>query len=337
MRIAVFSTKAYDRESLASHPAARAHDLVFLEPRLTPETVALAHGFPAICAFVNDVLDATVLEALAQGGTRLVALRCTGFNHVDAAAAAAHGIAVTRVSTYSPHAVAEFAVGTLQTLNRRIHRAYVRTRDNNFSLEGLQGADLHRKTVGVVGTGKIGAIFARIMRLGFGCQVLAHDRYRDPALEAIGVRYVTPAELVAECHAVSLHCPLTPETRHIVDARAIAAARPGVLLVNTGRGALVDTEALIDGLKSGQVGGAALDVYEQEADFFYEDLSAEIIADDVLQRLLTFPNVLVTSHQAFLTHEALADIAASVLASLGAFEAGAALHERIPAPPGTRG
>lgn len=337
MRIAVFSTKAYDRDSLASHPAARAHDMVFLEPRLTPETVALAQGFPAICAFVNDTLDATVLEALARGGTRLVALRCTGFNHVDAAAAAKHGIAVTRVSAYSPHAVAEFAVGTLQTLNRRIHRAYVRTRDNNFSLEGLQGADLHGKILGVVGTGKIGAIFARIMRLGFGCQVLAHDKFPDPALEAIGVRYVTPAELIAECHAVSLHCPLTPETRHIVDASAIAAARRGVLLVNTGRGALVDTEALIDGLKSGQVGGAALDVYEQEADFFYEDLSAEIIADDVLQRLLTFPNVLVTSHQAFLTHEALADIAASVLASLSAFEAGADLAERIPAPPGTRG
>jgi D-lactate dehydrogenase len=329
MRIAMFSAKGYDEASFAEHNARFGHEIAYLEPRLDPGTARLAEGFSAVCVFVNDRLDAAVLEALARGGVRAVALRCTGYNHVDLAAAARLGLVVTRVSAYSPHAVAEFALGLLMSLNRRIHRAYARTRDNNFTLDGLLGFDLHGRTIGVYGTGKIGGLFARICRHGFGCEVLAVDRFPDAALAAEGVRYVATEEMMARADAISLHCPLTPETRHVVNARSIAAAKRGVLLVNTSRGALVDSEALIEGLKSGQVGGAALDVYEQEAEVFFENLSDEVIADDVLQRLLMFPNVLVTSHQGFFTREALADIATSVLGSLADFEAGRPLAESL--------
>jgi D-lactate dehydrogenase len=332
MRVAMFSAKGYDQSSFDEHNAGFGHEISYLEPRLDAGTARLAEGSEAVCAFVNDRLDAAVLEALARVGVRIVALRCTGYNNVDLAAAARLGVVVTRVSAYSPHSVAEFALALLLTLNRRIHRAYARTRDNNFSLDGLLGFDLHGRTIGVYGTGKIGGLFARICRHGFGCEVLAVDRYPDAALDAEGVRYVTPDELVARADAISLHCPLTPETRHIVNARSIAAAKRGVLLVNTSRGALVDSEALIEGLKSGQVGGAALDVYEQEAEVFYENLSDEVIADDVLQRLLMFPNVLVTSHQGFFTREALADIARSVLGSLADFAAGRPLSEALGGP-----
>jgi D-lactate dehydrogenase len=329
MRVAVFSTKPYDREFLERCNAQHGHDLQFLEPRLTADTARLAEGLSAVCVFVNDQLDRAALEILAAGGTRLVALRCAGFNNVDLRAAEELGVEVVRVPAYSPHAVAEFTVGLILCLNRRIHRAYTRTRDNNFALDGLLGFDLHGRTVGVIGTGAIGAIVARIMRQGFACEVLAYDLCQRPELVEIGVRYTAPRELAAASDIITLHCPLTPQTRHVVNQETIALARPGFMLVNTSRGALVDCEALIDGLKSGRIGAAALDVYEQEADFFFEDLSDEIIRDDVLQRLLTFPNVLLTGHQAFFTRDALTSIAETTLASITAFAHGEPLAHRV--------
>ncbi|MCX5579073.1 2-hydroxyacid dehydrogenase [Kaistia terrae] len=329
MRVAVFSTKPYDRQYLSEANAAFGHDLVFFEPKLDLSTAPLADGFPAVCVFVNDKLDRPLLTHLASTGTRLVALRCAGFNNVDLPAAAELGIDVVRVPAYSPHAVAEFTVALLLALDRRIPRAWARVRDNNFALDGLIGNDLFGKTVGVIGTGRIGALVARCLKLGFGCRVLAHDQWEDPALVEIGIEYRPPGEIVAAADILTLHCPLTPETHHLVNAEAIARARPGFLLVNTSRGALIDAEALVEGLKSGQVGGVALDVYEQEADLFFEDLSSEIIQDDVFQRLLTFPNVLVTGHQAFLTAEALSAISVTTLRNIAAAEAGGELENGV--------
>lgn len=329
MQIAIFGTKPYDRRFLAQANARFGHELTFFEPRLDEQTVALADGFPAICAFVNDRLDRPVLERLAAGGTRLVALRCAGYNNVDIRTAEALGIALVRVPAYSPHAVAEFTIGLMLALDRNIHRAWARVRENNFALDGLIGRNLFGRTIGVMGTGRIGALVARNLRLGFGCTVLASDPFPDADLIAAGISYVEPRELLMQSDVVSLHCPLTPETRHIVDAAAIAAARPGMLIVNTSRGALIDTRALIEGLKSRKLGGVALDVYEQEADLFFEDLSSEIVQDDDFQRLLTFPNVLVTGHQAFLTEEALANIAETTLANVADFEKGAPLANRV--------
>ena len=273
-----------------------------------------------------------MLEMLAAGGTRLVALRCAGFNNVDLAAASAWASPVVRVPAYSPHAVAEFTVGLILTLNRQIHRAYNRTRENNFALDGLLGFDLLGKTVGVIGTGKIGALVARTLRLGFGCEVLAHDVCKDPALIEIGVDYVEPRTIAERSDIITLHCPLTPQTRHMVNADSIGRAKPGVMLVNTSRGALVDVEAVIEGLKTGRIGYLAIDVYEQEADLFFQDLSSEIIQDDVFQRLLTFPNVLVTGHQAFFTREALGSIADTTLANITAFEHGEKLANAVELP-----
>jgi D-lactate dehydrogenase len=321
MRVAMFSTKPYDRKSF-EEAGTTGLDMSWLEPRLNQETVALADAAPAVCLFVNDDANAAVIEALARGGTRLIALRCAGFNNVDLAAAEAHGITVVRVPAYSPHAVAEFTVGLLLALVRRIHKAYTRTRENNFALDGLLGFDLHGRTVGVIGTGRIGSLVARIMHAGFGCRVLACDVRHDPALEAIGVRYAGADEILAEADIISLHCPLTPETHHLLNRRSVAGLRPGAVVVNTSRGALIDTDAAIEGLKSGRIGGLAIDVYEQEADLFFEDLSSEIIQDDALQRLMMFPNVLVTGHQAFFTREALAAIAATTLANIRGFFAG---------------
>lgn len=329
MRVAIFGTKPYDRQFLTAANAAHDHELHFFEPRLDITTAALADGFPAICAFVNDRLDAAVLERLAEGGTRLVALRCAGFNNVDLRAAERLGIAVARVPAYSPHAVSEFTIALLLALDRRIHRAWARVRENNFALDGLIGRNLNGRTAGVIGTGRIGALVARALMLGFGCRVLAADVIEDPELLAIGVEYRPPADVIAEADILTLHCPLTPETHHIVDADAIARARPGLILVNTSRGALIDTAALVDGLKSGRIGGVALDVYEQEADLFFEDLSNEIVQDDVFQRLLTFPNVLITGHQAFLTEEALHAIAATTLENVSEFEAGRLLMNAV--------
>lgn len=337
MRVAVFSAKAYDRRFLDAANAAFGHELDYFEARLDASTAALAAGRPAVCVFVNDRLDAGVLEALAQVGVKAVALRCAGYNNVDLAAAERLGITVVRVPAYSPEAVAEFTLGLILALDRNIPRAWNRVRENNFALDGLIGRNLSGRVAGVVGTGRIGALVARMLRLGFGCEVLASDVYQDEALIAAGVRYVPVETLLREADIVSLHCPLTPETRHLIDANAIAQARDGVMVVNTSRGALIDTSALIEGLKSRKVGGVALDVYEQEADLFFEDLSNEIIQDDVFQRLLTFPNVLVTGHQAFLTEEALGAIAETTLGSLSEIEAGRTpqhqvLREAVVAP-----
>ncbi|MET0429898.1 MAG: 2-hydroxyacid dehydrogenase, partial [Microvirga sp.] len=329
MRVVMFSTKLYDRRSFDACNHETAHDITFLEPRLDETTAVLATGYPAVCAFVNDQADAAVLAILASGGTRILALRSAGYNHVDLAAARELGIAVVRVPAYSPHAVAEFTIGLLLSLDRKIHRAWARVRENNFSLDGLLGQGLFGKTIGVVGTGRIGNLVARTLRSGFGCDVLASDIEPARDLEALGVRYVTHAELLSSSDIVTLHCPLNPDTHHLVDAEAIAAARPGFLLVNTSRGALVDAGALIEGLKARQVGGVALDVYEQEGDLFFEDLSSEIIQDDVFQRLLTFPNVLVTGHQAFFTEGALQAIAQTTLGSLSQCEAGEELTHAL--------
>jgi D-lactate dehydrogenase len=329
MKVAVFNTKAYDRHFLAAANAAFGHELTFLEPRLDATTAQLAHGHEAVCLFVNDICDAGVLEALAGQGVRLVALRCAGFNNVDLVAAERLGIDVVRVPAYSPHAVAEFTIGLMLAVDRKIPRASVRVRDNNFALDGLIGRNLHGRIIGVIGTGKIGALVAHTLRLGFGCEVLASDLAPDPALVDIGVRYVERDALIAQSEIVTLHCPLTPQTRHLIDEAAIASARDDVMIVNTSRGALIDTVALIAGLKSRKVGAVALDVYEQEADLFFRDLSGEIVTDDLFQRLLTFPNVLVTGHQAFLTQEALTAIAQTTLASISAAEAGLPLANRV--------
>jgi D-lactate dehydrogenase len=276
--------------------------------------------------FVNDLVDAAVLQALHANGVRLVALRCAGFNHVDLVAAAALGIAVGRVPEYSPHAVAEHTAALMLTLNRKIHRAHARVREGNFALEGLLGFDLHGRTVGIVGTGRIGACFARIMS-GFGCHVLATAPDVNPDCGALGVRYVELPELLRSSDILSLHCPLTPQTRHLINAAALAQMKPGAMLINTSRGAVVDTRAVIRALKSGQLGSLGLDVYEEEGDLFFRDLSAEVLHDDVFARLLTFPNVIVTGHQAFFTEDALSAIAQCTLGNLDSFEAvGRALH-----------
>lgn len=331
MKIAVFSAKRYDRDFLDAANAAEGHQLHYFEVALGLESVALAAGHDAVCIFVNDVADAGVLEALQRGGTKLVALRCTGFNNVDLAAAGRLGMKVVRVVDYSPNSVAEHAVALLLAINRKIHRAYNRTRDSNFSLDGLMGFDLHGKTVAVVGTGKIGRVFARIM-VGFGCKVIGHDKYPSPEFEALGARYAQPGEIGASADIISLHCPLTPETHHIVNAETLGRLKRGALLVNTSRGGLVDTEAAIEALKSGQLGGLALDVYEQEAGLFFRDLSGTIITDDVLQRLISFPNVIVTGHQAFFTEEAITTISETTLRSATEFAAGTPLSNEIKAP-----
>jgi D-lactate dehydrogenase len=321
MDVTIFSTKPYDRQFLdeANAAAGTSQHLRYLEARLTPESAPLARGTDAVCAFVNDVLDRPVLELLADAGTRMVALRSAGFNHVDLAAATELGIAVGRVPAYSPDAVAEYAVGLILTLNRKIHRAYARVREGNFALDGLLGFDLKGRTVGIVGTGKIGIAVARILS-GFGCRVLAYDPEPPPALAEIGAAAVALDRLLAESDIVSLHCPLTPDTHHLIDRDAVARMKHGVMLINTGRGALVDTGALIKGLKSGAIGYLGLDVYEEEGDLFFENLSDQILQDDIFARLLTFPNVLVTGHQAFFTAEAMAAIAATTIANLSSFE-----------------
>jgi D-lactate dehydrogenase len=326
MRITVYSTRPYDRQFLDAANARGAHRLSFLEARLDESTTATAAGADAVCAFVNDRLDAPVLQALQAQGVRLVLLRSAGFNHVDLHAAADLGLAVGRVPEYSPHAVAEHTVALVLTLNRKVHRAHARVREGNFQLEGLLGFDLHGSTVGVVGTGKIGRCFAQIMR-GFGCRVLAFDPQPHPEVMAMGGQYVDLPELLAASDIVSLHCPLTPATRHLIDAPSLARMKRGAMLVNTSRGAVVDTRAVIAALKSGHLGSLGLDVYEEEGDLFFRDLSAEVLQDDVFARLLTFPNVVVTGHQAFFTAQALTAIAETTLANADAFAAtGAPLH-----------
>ncbi len=320
MKVVLYDARTYDREFFDAANARWGHELRYVETRLTSNTVPLAEGSTAVCAFVNDELDDTNLRGLAARGVRLIALRSAGFNHVNLAAATELGLPVVRVPEYSPHAVAEHAVGLVLALNRKLHRAHARVRELNFSLEGLVGFDLFGKTVGIVGTGRIGRAAARIFR-GFGCQILAHDIAPHAGFAAEpGIRYTDVEDLYRDSHVISLHVPLTPATRHLIDDQALGAMRAGVILINTGRGALIDSRALIDALKRGHVGAAGLDVYEEEEGIFFHDLSSQVLQDDVLARLLTFPNVLVTSHQAFLTAEALTQIATTTLASLTAFE-----------------
>ena len=332
MNTAIFSTKPYDREYLGSINKEFGHELVFFEGRLDEQTCRLAEGFSAICVFVNDELTENVLACLSRHGIRLVALRCAGFNNIDLAAAQKFSITVARVPAYSPASISEFTVGLMLTLSRKIHRACNRTREGNFALDGLLGFDLNDKTVGVVGTGKIGFGTAKIL-LGFGCKVLASDVYENEQLKSLGVNYVSREELFRQSDIITLHCPLLPDTRHLINAQTIESMKQGVMLVNTSRGELLDTEAAIVGLKSGKIGSLAIDVYEEEADFFFEDFSSRVIQDDMLARMLTFPNVVVTGHQAFFTDEVMQAIARRTLENIAAFEQGQTPPGAVSAPP----
>lgn len=321
MRVLVFSSRPHDEEFLSRANEGHDHDLVFVETRLRESVARLAHGYDAICAFVNDDLSGPVLRALHDEGIRHIALRSAGFNHVDLDVARELGITLARVPAYSPHGVAEHTVALILALNRKIYRAYNRVRDGNLSLDGLMGFDLEGRTVGIIGTGKIGERTALIMK-GFGCRVLAYDPYPNPVLVEAGVEYVDLPDLFGRADIVSLHTPLTPDTFHIIDADAVKLMKDGVMIVNTSRGQLVDTVAVIEGLKSGKIGYLGLDVYEEEEELFFEDQSDRIITDDVFSRLLTFPNVIVTGHQAFFTIEAMDAIAETTITNLTAFEKG---------------
>lgn len=321
MRVAVFSTKKYDRQFFDRANEQAGHELVFFEARLTPETSSLADGFEGICAFVNDQLDEEVLAVLADRGVKLIALRSAGFNHVDLKTATRLGLKVARVPAYSPFAVAEHTLALILALNRKIHRAYNRVREGNFSLDGLLGFDMHGRTVGIVGTGKIGTVFARLLG-GFGCELLAYDPYPNDDCRELGVEYVEIKELLRRSDIISLHCPLHPETHHLIDEASVEEMKDGVMLINTSRGGLVDTAAVISGLKSEKIGALGLDVYEEETELFFEDLSDRVIRDDIFARLLTFPNVIITGHQGFFTREALHNIAETTISNITAFETG---------------
>ncbi len=330
MKVAVFSSKQYDRTHLdfANEQEGR-HALSYFDAHLDAQTAVLANGFDVACVFVNDQLDREVLTMLRAGGVSLVTTRSAGFNHIDVAAAAELGITVSRVPAYSPYAVAEHAAGLILTLNRKFHRAYARVREGNFSLEGLCGFDLHGRIVGVVGTGTIGVAFARIMN-GFGCKLIAFDPKPNDACKQFNLQYVSIEELFRESDIISLHCPLVPATRHLINAESIAKMKSGVMIINTGRGALVDTPAVVRGLKSEKIGFLGLDVYEEEEQLFFEDLSTRVIQDDVFMRLLTFPNVVVTAHQGFFTEEALRAIAHTTIANINGFSAGKGPLHRVP-------
>ena len=316
MKVAFFDTKPYDRPGFDRYAANTELEIKYFDTHLNEDTVSLAAGFDAVCVFVNDTVNETVVNKLHKLGVKVIALRCAGFNNVDTRACFGK-IHVFRVPAYSPYAVAEHAMALLLTVNRRIHKAYNRTREFNFSLQGLTGFDLFGKTVGIIGTGKIGRIFANICK-GFGMKILAYDKFpSDDSLE-----YVSLEELFANSDIISLHCPLTEETRHMIDEKSISLMRPGVTIINTSRGGLIDTEALIAGIKEERIGYACLDVYEEEGDLFYEDLSGHIVQDDTLVRLIAMPNVIVTSHQAFLTKEALDNIAQTTVDNLLKFSRG---------------
>ncbi|MBE6542041.1 MAG: 2-hydroxyacid dehydrogenase [Ruminococcaceae bacterium] len=327
MKIAFFDTKPYDKPAFDKFGAEYGVDFKYYETKLNEDTVGLAEGADAVCVFVNDTVNAAVIDRLCEMGVRVVALRCAGFNNVDMKYAYGK-IHVLRVPAYSPYAVAEHTMALLLTSIRRIHKAFIRTRDYNFSLAGMTGFDLHGKTVGVVGTGRIGRVFIDICR-GFGMKVLAYDKFPAKDLDdGDTVKYVELDELFEKSDIISLHCPLTEETYHLIDGDSLAKCKRGVVLLNTSRGALVDAEALLAGIKSRQVGAACLDVYEEESDFFFEDYSGHILDDDTLARLISMPNVIVTSHQAFLTEEALYNIAeTTVLNLMGFFENGQCPNE----------
>lgn len=318
MKIAVFSAKKYDREFLSAANDSR-HELRFFEPHLNEESAGLATGFEAVCVFVNDQVNAAVIATLHSLGVRLIALRCAGYNNVDLAAATKHGLTVVRVPAYSPYAVAEHTIALMLALNRKLHRAYNRVREGNFALDGLLGFDMHGKTVGVIGTGQIGTVVAQILT-GFGCATLAFDPVPNAMCRSLGVRYLELNELFAESDIITLHCPLTPGNKYMINDAAIARMKNGVMLINTSRGALLDTLSIIAALKSGMIGYLGLDVYEEEEQIFFEDRSGLILSDDVFARLLTFPNVIITGHQAFFTREALLNIAATTIDNITKFE-----------------
>ena len=325
MRIAFCDAKPYDRPSFEKYGAQAGIKFKFYETKLTPDTVDLARNCDGVCTFVNDTLNAEVLEALADLDCKYLALRCAGYNNVDLKAARNCGLRTAHVPAYSPYAVAEHAMALLLTSVRRIHKAYIRTRDFNFSLNGMTGFDLHGKTVGVVGTGRIGRVFINICR-GFGMNVIAYDKF--PAKDA-DFPYVSLEELLAQSDIISLHCPLTDETRHLINCDTIKLMKKGAVIINTSRGALIDAECLLEGIKARQIGAACLDVYEEETDYFYEDLSGHILNDDILARLISMPNVIVTSHQAFLTEEALSNIAETTVQNLIQMKAGSCPNELI--------
>lgn len=328
MKVAFFNTKPYDRLYFDRANEQHGHELVYHETQLDAGTAHLVRDETAVCCFINDHVSAGVLEELRQRGIRLVALRSAGFNHVDMPAARRLGMPVVRVPAYSPYAVAEHTAALLLALNRRLHKAYNRVREGDFSIHGLMGYDLHGKTAGVIGTGKIGVAFLRIMK-GFGCSLLAVDVEKNPECTALGVSYTALETMLGQADIVSLHCPLTPATHHIIDAARLALMKPGVTLLNTSRGGLLDTRAVISALKSGHIGLLGLDVYEEEENMFFRDMSDTIIQDDVFARLMTFPNVMVTSHQAFFTVDAVSSIAATTLANISAFEHGDALVNQV--------
>ena len=315
MRAAFFNTKPYDKISFERERKGFAIEITYFEPRLNASTALLTKGFEAVCVFVNDTLDAEVIKILADNGIQVIALRCAGYNNVDLEAAASRGIKVVRVPAYSPHAVAEHTVALILALNRKVHRAFNRVRENNFSLDGLLGFDIHGLTAGIVGTGKIGLNVARILS-GFGCKILAYDPFPNEQLVKLGGAYCDLPKLFSQSDIITLHCPLTRQSHHLIDEAALGLMRDAVMIINTSRGALVDTRAVIKGLKSGKIGYLGLDVYEEEGDLFFQDLSSTVIQDDVFARLTTFPNVMVTGHQAFFTREALAAIARTTLQNI---------------------
>lgn len=327
-RIAFFDTKPYDKEIFDAHNQHYGFEFKYFKSHLNPDTAVMTQGYEVVCAFVNDILNAQVVDTLYNTGIQLIALRSAGYNNVDIKAAA-NRIKIVRVPAYSPYAVAEHTVALMLTLNRKIHRAYYRTRDANFALSGLMGFDMHGKTCGVVGTGKIGKVLITILR-GFGMQVLAQDPYPDEDFaRQTGAEYTTLEEVIRRSDIISLNCPLTKETEYLINRETIAQMKPGVMIINTGRGKLIRTKDLIDGLKKGQIGAAGLDVYEEEGDYFFEDLSDRILTDDVLARLLSFNNVIITSHQAFFTREALNNIAETTLENIAQWAKGKSLTNEV--------
>lgn len=328
MRIAFFSTKSYDRAHFDPQVKDSQHEITYFEDILTVKTATLVKGFDAVCVFVNNKVDEPLLKKIAEYGVKVVALRSAGFNHVDLEAAKKHGVKIFRVPAYSPEAVAEHTVALILTLNRKTHKAYNRVRENNFSLDGLTGFNLHKKTVGVVGTGTIGTSFCRIMT-GFGCRVIAFDPNVNEEAVELGVEYVDQDELFSRADIVSLHCPLIPPTRHMINKESIKKMKDGVMIINTSRGALIDTSAVINGLKQKKIGFLGIDVYEQEDNLFFEDLSNEVIQDDEIARLMAFPNALITGHQAFLTAEALQEITTITLQNLTDYEEGREVENEV--------
>lgn len=315
MKTIIFSIQDYERPFFENINGDYDHELTYMEAQLSPDTAGLAKDHACICAFVNDDLGKKSIQRLAENGVKLIALRSAGFNHVDLEAADEHGLKVVRVPAYSPHAVAEHALCLMMALNRKVHRAYNRVREGNFALNGLMGFDMHGKTVGIIGTGKIGSRVAEILN-GYGCRLLGFDVKKNPDCEKLGLEYTEPDKLFQEADIITLHCPLTPETEHLIDGEAIGKMKQGVQIVNTSRGGVVDTSAVIEALKKEKIGSVALDVYEEEGDFFFRNLSNKVIKDDQLARLLTFPNVIVTGHQAFFTHEALHGIVDTTLSNI---------------------